>query len=127
MLIPITTPQQDTCPEWAMIELQGEIQLLRDADAQELPVGTLVRKARCVLPQRGQSSTNCQQAADSYQLTIGYHQLEGTRVALKQPLLLLDKQRDASGTSYHVCGVVRSRLLFKTRPRSLITKPNGAH
>lgn len=66
------------------------------------------------------------QAADSYQLTIGYHQLEGTRVALKQPLLLLDKQPDASGTSYHVQGVVRWRLLFKTRPRSLITKPNAA-
>lgn len=45
MLIPIT-PQQDGCPEWAMIELQGDIQLLRDADAAELPVGTLLRKVR---------------------------------------------------------------------------------
>lgn len=93
------------------------------SNSQSAP--SFARHDGCYL-EHGQSSTNCQQAADTYQLTIGYHQLEGTRVALKQPVLLLDKQRDASGTSYRVHGVVRSRLLFKTRPRSLITKPSGA-
>lgn len=71
-------------------------------------------------------------------LTIGYHQLEGSLVALKKPLLILEKRLDddpearrgdgepaagQSGVRYAAVGVLRAKLLFKKRPKALITKP----
>ena len=77
---------------------------------------------------------------DEYYLTIGYHQLQGKKVALKKPLLVLQKKvhdeapmdvDDDSGTQYpkqmtpkvdlRVIGVIRHKLLFKTRPKALIS------
>lgn len=79
---------------------------------------------------------------DEYFLTIGYHQLQGKKVALKKPLVVLQKKKqpqdeasidldDDSGTQYpkqtpqkvelHVIGVIRHKLLFKTRPKALIS------
>lgn len=81
------------------------------------------------------------QGGDSVKLTIGYHQLEGKRVPLKKPYAILDRaapgqqqqaeqqpqQREGQSAlphaGYKVIGVVRSKLLFKTRPRALISKP----
>ena len=75
------------------------------------------------------------------QLTIGYHQLEGKRVALKKPLAILERvgaasaeeeggaaaaegeEQAPSAASYRVAGVLRHKVLFKARPRALISKP----
>ncbi len=61
-------------------------------------------------------------------LTIGYHQLEGRRQALKKPVAVLSKVagNGGGGASYEVLGVVRERYLFKSRPRALIPKRDGA-
>lgn len=49
MLIPITASDSSAtaCPEWALIEMQGEVQLSEDVLQQALcEVGTLVSKVR---------------------------------------------------------------------------------
>lgn len=93
------------------------------------------------------------QSADGVDLTIGYHKLSGKSVKLKKPLVLVEKaqQTDDSGQaleykvllleiackSKHIhpqlayddwgcvqtVGVVRQKLLFKTRPKALISAP----
>ena len=61
------------------------------------------------------------------QLTIGHHLLEGKFVQLKKPMAVLDKQAEGDGGGvgggYRVLGVVRTKVLFKSRPRALISKP----
>lgn len=51
------------------------------------------------------------QDGKSLQLTIGYHQLEGKRVALKKPLAILSKcQMESTGESYEVCAMLMVML-----------------
>eukprot|EP00891_Asterochloris_glomerata_P002824 jgi/Astpho2/2824/e_gw1.00050.215.1_t len=111
------------CPEWAMIELQGE---LGDGVPGASP----------------EESCGCGSQADSIHLTIGYHQLEGKRVSLKKPFAILETQAGppahstacggglcsvcASPARYAVLGVLHHKFLFKTRPRALISKPDGS-
>ena len=68
---------------------------------------------------------------ETYTFTIGYHELTGSRVALKKPLLVLKKvkhsEADSSADSISstveldVVGIIRQQILFKTRPKALIT------
>lgn len=118
MLIPISS-QGENPPAWAMVELQGEIERLIEATPGEpFDVGTLT-------------------AVDdtSVQLVIGYHRLEGSRMALKKPVAILEKVTSNDNTDmsndnneeeevgYNVIGVIREKLIFKQRPRAIITKP----
>jgi hypothetical protein len=75
----------------------------------------------------------------TYKLVIGYHEVEGTRVTLKKPLVILKKVKgiddmevDAGATGdpalstsapveMHVVGIIRHKLLFKSRPKALIS------
>ncbi|CAL5220977.1 g3085 [Coccomyxa viridis] len=108
-----------------MIEMQGELERKGAIDPdQEFPVGQLrLSKTR----------------ADTVELTIGYHLLEGKMVDLKKPFAILEKQStpvdvDAMeedgvvqcNTEYKVVGVIRRKCLFKNRPRAIITKPEPA-
>ena len=112
MLIPITTGG-DSLPEWAMIELQGTIEIQGGKTHEgDLAVATLK------LAGSGQ---------DTVVMTVGYHQLEGKRVPLKKPLAVMEKTEDShpdGGVGYSVVGVIRNKYLFKTRPRAMISKPN---
>jgi chromosome transmission fidelity protein 8 len=113
MLIPIRS-EGDGPPAWAMIELQGEIERIIEAiPGEPFDVGTLT-------------------ATDdtSVQLVIGYHRLEGTKMALKKPVAILEKiesndddDNDDNEVRYKVIGVVREKLIFKQRPRAIITNP----
>ena len=68
----------------------------------------------------------------SYTFTVGYHELSGTKMVLKKPLLVLKKKKrecdedeESSSESLRreleVVGVIRHRILFKTRPKALIS------
>lgn len=121
------------CKEWALLELQGVLEI--QPSAQHLPLHALRIGSLC----RGQHQ-------DKYQLTIGYHVLEGKKIALKKPMLVLRKivkeepmevepSFSSLGTQYpkpvkkhaelNVIGVIRHKLLFKTRPKALISKQEG--
>ena len=63
-----------------------------------------------------------------YTFTVGYHELSGKKVPLKKPLIVLKKRKDnaldgreASTTSLEVVGIIRYRILFKDRPKALIS------
>jgi chromosome transmission fidelity protein 8 len=57
-----------------------------------------------------------------YTLTIGYHELQGSKVSLKKPLVVLKKIKLNCGkVELHVVGIVRHKILFKTRPKAIIS------
>jgi chromosome transmission fidelity protein 8 len=73
---------------------------------------------------------------DKYLFTVGYHQLEGKKVPLKKPLLVLRKkdpdrmdveshlnipETKSSNVELEVVGIIKQRILFKTRPKALIS------
>ncbi|GKV04971.1 hypothetical protein SLEP1_g17046 [Rubroshorea leprosula] len=105
----------EKCPEWAIIELQGvvEVQPSFQGSLQNLQIGRLCRPS----------------SQESYTFTVGYHELVGSRVALKKPLLVMKKTKQISeGSSspeveLEVIGIIRQKILFKTRPKALISKP----
>ncbi|KAG6555939.1 hypothetical protein Mapa_001876 [Marchantia paleacea] len=127
MLIPLKCSCGD-CQEWAMIELQGSIEIQQSGlleRIQALTIGTL-----------------CKRAGGKFTFTVGYHELEGSQVALKKPLLILKSRTqevqddnsmeiDSTGNAskqepkaeLQVIGIIRHKLLFKNRPKALISKP----
>ncbi|KAK8943895.1 hypothetical protein KSP40_PGU010323 [Platanthera guangdongensis] len=63
----------------------------------------------------------------NYTFTIGYHELSGTKMHLKRPFLVLRTKKvetvgdSNSSVELHVVGIIRHRILFKTRPKALIS------
>ncbi|CAL5323161.1 unnamed protein product [Camellia sinensis] len=106
---------ENKCEEWAIVELQGVIEPQPDFKdrLQNLPIGHLCRPS----------------SQETYTLTVGYHELMGSKVPLKKPFLVLKKLRQSSSSSssssreqLEVVGIIRHRFLFKTRPKALISK-----
>ncbi|WMV33510.1 hypothetical protein MTR67_026895 [Solanum verrucosum] len=108
---------EEKCPEWAILELQGVVEAqpsFKDR-LQNLRIGTLCRPT----------------SQENYTFTVGYHELTGTKVPLKKPMLVLKKIKlsteeekgDINSTKVEldVIGVIRQRILFKTRPKALIS------
>ncbi|KAI3731309.1 hypothetical protein L1987_62497 [Smallanthus sonchifolius] len=108
---------ESSCPEWAIIELQGivEVQPSFKDRMQNLQIGLLCRPS----------------SQETYTFTVGYHELSGSKILLKKPLLVLKKkmiksdmeidQNDSSRVELEVVGIIRQRILFKTRPKALIS------
>ncbi|KAH7537996.1 hypothetical protein FEM48_Zijuj03G0152500 [Ziziphus jujuba var. spinosa] len=104
----------DKCPEWAIVELQGvvEVQPQFQDRLQNLQIGHLCRPS----------------SQEVYTFTVGYHELTGTKVPLKKPLLVLKKVKhpsvdaaDSARAELEVIGIIRHKILFKTRPMALIS------
>ncbi|XP_009371316.2 putative uncharacterized protein DDB_G0287975 [Pyrus x bretschneideri] len=112
----------EDCREWAVLELQGvvEVQPQFQDRLHNLHIGLLCRPS----------------SPETYTFTIGYHELMGTKLPLKKPLLVLKKTKRsedgsdddacAAGVELEVIGIIRHRILFKTRPMALISKPQPA-
>ncbi|XP_058205401.1 uncharacterized protein LOC131319248 [Rhododendron vialii] len=110
---------EHNCPEWAIVELQGVIepQPAFQNRLQNLEIGQLCRPS----------------SQETYTFTVGYHELTGSKIPLKKPLLVLKKTRDSdaenveheqsSKVELEVIGIIRQRILFKTRPKALISRP----
>jgi hypothetical protein len=71
-----------------------------------------------------------------YKFVIGYHELEGTKVPLRKPMVIMKKVKLDDGMEVdnvsstpsteaslemRVVGVVRHKLLFKNRPKAIIS------
>lgn len=106
----------EKCPEWAIIELQGvvEVQPSFQHSLQNLQIGLLCRPS----------------SQENYTFTVGYHELTGYKVALKKPMVVLKKIKymdvatsSSSCVELDVVGVIRHKILFKTRPTALISGP----
>ncbi|KAI5056007.1 hypothetical protein GOP47_0029528 [Adiantum capillus-veneris] len=117
------------CREWALLETQGVLEI--QPSAQHLPLHSL------------SIGSLCRSQQDKYYLTIGYHELEGKKVSLKKPMLVLQKlvkeepmeiepspairatqypKQVQRSVDLKVIGVIRHKILFKTRPKALISK-----
>ncbi|CAH9108749.1 unnamed protein product [Cuscuta epithymum] len=107
----------ENCPEWAIVELQGVIEAQPAfADRlQNLQIGVLCRPS----------------SQEIYTFTVGYHELTGNRITLKKPMLVLKKNKllkeensesNSANVELDVIGIIRQKILFKTRPRALISK-----
>ncbi|KAL5538033.1 hypothetical protein UlMin_041759 [Ulmus minor] len=111
MQIQIKCSCGDKCPEWAIVELQGtvEVQPHFQETLQNLQIGQLCRPS----------------SQETYTFTVGYHELTGAKVKLKKPQLVLKKVKhsDSERVELEVIGIIRQRILFKTRPKALISKP----
>lgn len=49
-------------------------------------------------------------------LVMGKQQLEGEEVKLKKPIAVMTLEKDEDSRSYRAVGIVRSKLMFKSRP-----------
>ncbi|KAL1319338.1 hypothetical protein HN51_071629 [Arachis hypogaea] len=111
--------EEGRCKEWAIVELQGVVEPqpgFHDS-LPNLQIGTLCRPS----------------SQEVYTLTIGYHELTGSKVPLKKPMMVLKKVKhspidrgESSGcgeVELQVVGIIRHRILFKNRPKALISKP----
>ncbi|XP_065868442.1 uncharacterized protein [Euphorbia lathyris] len=109
----------EKCPEWAVVELQGVVEVqpsFRD-QLQNLVIGELCRPS----------------SQENYTFTVGYHELTGSKVSLKKPLLVLKKVKHmdvdedcgnhSATVEMDVVGIIRHKILFKNRPKALISKP----
>ena len=68
----------------------------------------------------------CVQADGTPKLQLGKMQLEGKEVKLKKPLAIMSLVKREDGTSeYHAAGVVRQKVVFKTRPVP-VSRPQAA-
>ncbi|CAL5074998.1 unnamed protein product [Urochloa decumbens] len=123
---------EPSCPEWAVVELQGVVQPQASfaGDIRGLHIGRL-----CSAPSPSSASKQ-----GGYTFTVGYHELAGAKVALKKPLLVLRKKKVSGGDGgagdqespaaaaeveqeLEVIGIIRHKILFKDRPKALISKP----
>ncbi|XP_078440245.1 chromosome transmission fidelity-like protein [Wolffia australiana] len=103
------------CLEWAIVELQGVVEAnssIQD-QIQNFEIGRL-----------------CCTSQSAYTFTVGYHELSGKKVPLKKPFLVLKKRKEklqngeeSSTTALEVVGIIRHRILFKDRPKALISAP----
>jgi hypothetical protein len=104
--------------EFCIIELQGEIH--HEAGLKQgFCVGTLSAHA---------------DNADTIFLQVGYHRLEGHHVPLKNPIALLKRRYGATGqqdegcdedgmsTAFYVHAQIRSKYIFKSRPKALVSQ-----
>ncbi|KAJ0970116.1 hypothetical protein J5N97_022993 [Dioscorea zingiberensis] len=102
---------QGECAEWAIVELQGAVESQASSmgsGVEGLEIGNL-----------------CCSSPGNFTFTVCYHELSGTKTALKKPLLVLRKRKDdelRSRPELEVIGIIRHRILFKTRPKALISR-----
>ncbi|KAM3274725.1 hypothetical protein ACQJBY_043628 [Aegilops geniculata] len=116
------------CPEWAVVEVQGVLQPQPcfSGRIQGLHIGRLC------------STSSAPSSKGGYTFTVGYHELAGSKVTLKKPLLVLRKKKNDKGDTgelgqggpaaaaeveLEVIGIIRHKILFKDRPKALISKP----
>ncbi|KAG4939688.1 hypothetical protein JHK86_045829 [Glycine max] len=103
---------EGNCEEWGVIELQGVVEPqpgFHDS-LPNLQIGTLCRPS----------------SQEVYTFTVGYHELTGSKVPLKKPMVVLKKVKHPDGESgckveLQVVGVIRHKILFKNRPKAHIS------
>ncbi|XP_023934225.1 chromosome transmission fidelity protein 8 homolog isoform X2 [Bicyclus anynana] len=96
------TETEGGVPEWAIIELQGLIQMKKEDQSGPTVVGDLHYFSRNRHPV----------------LILGHHVLNGKEVKLEQPMAVIEKD---DTTSYKVKAIVKKKLLFKSRPKPIIS------
>lgn len=90
-------------PEWAIIELQGNLKSHTESRLDGHFIGDLhyTKNGTPVL-------------------IIGHHLMYGKEMILEKPLAVLEKIANDKRTEYCVKSIVRRKILFKTRPKPIV-------
>lgn len=123
---------ESSCLEWAVVELQGVVQPQPSFTGD---IRGLHKDPLCSGPSTSSSSSKARCT-----FTVGYHELAcaGSKVALKKPLLVLRKKKASGGdqepptvaaadVELEVIGIIRQKILFKDRPKALISSNQSTH
>lgn len=92
-------------PEWAIVELQGLVQTKKEGITEATVVGDLHYYNRNKHPV----------------LVLGHHILNGKEQKLEQPMAVIEKVTEGDKTAYKVKAIVKKKLLFKSRPKPIIS------
>ncbi|XP_011695223.1 PREDICTED: chromosome transmission fidelity protein 8 homolog [Wasmannia auropunctata] len=112
MIVPIK--RDGNIETWAIIDLQGDLKFEKIDNPDDQLIGDLhFTKAGVPI------------------LIIGIHVLHGKEIRLDKPLIVLERHRDTGDetmeeeatakTEYFVKAIVRKKLLFKSRPKPIVT------
>lgn len=112
ILIRLSNP----CEEWYIVELQGILETKDGLSLSNLWIGDL------------HFDTDGRP-----QMIIGHHLLSGSFVKLEKPLAVMKKKTgsvvsaeemdcDETQTSYEIIALVKKKLLFKDRPKPIVSK-----
>lgn len=94
-------------PEWAAIEVQGELESRHNSQLERQYVGDLFATIKDNVPI----------------LIIGHHILYGKIQTFKKPLAVM-KKKEGETEEYIVEAIVTKKLLFKDRPKPIIANVN---
>lgn len=99
-------PGQNLPNDWAILELQGDLKSHSESLFDGQFIGDLhFNKAGVPI------------------LIIGHHLMFGKEVAMDKPYAVLEKKvPDKTGSEYVVKAIVRRKLLFKTRPKPIVSQ-----
>ncbi|XP_068618498.1 chromosome transmission fidelity protein 8 homolog [Battus philenor] len=99
-------PESDSSvPEWAIVELQGLVQMKKDVTTGPTVIGDLHYYHRNKQPV----------------LVLGHHILNGKEVKLEQPMAVIEKVNVEGKMEYKLKAVVKKKILFKSRPKPIIS------
>ncbi|XP_011862659.1 PREDICTED: chromosome transmission fidelity protein 8 homolog [Vollenhovia emeryi] len=113
MIVPIK--RDGDVKTWAIIDLQGDLKFEKvDSNPDNQLLGDLhFTKAGVPI------------------LIIGIHVLHGKEITLDRPLIVLERRRDAGNemieeeatvkTEYLIKAIVKRKLVFKSRPKPIVT------
>lgn len=104
----------DQCKEWFILELQGILETKDGLSLSNLWIGDLHFDAD-----------------GRPQMIIGHHLLSGSFVKLDKPLAVMKKKSsldtsaegmDCDETNYEIMALVKKKLIFKNRPKPIVSK-----
>ena len=97
---------EDKTEEWSLVEFQGTLETKHNTPYSSLHIGDLHFSG---------STAN---------LIIGHHLLTGQVTTLDPPLAVLKKGiQGSTGTEYSVVAMIKRKLVFKNRPKPLVSNP----
>ncbi|XP_068967802.1 chromosome transmission fidelity protein 8 homolog [Bombus flavifrons] len=116
MIVPIK--KDGECEEWAIVELQGDLKF-NSVNITNVYIGDL---------HFTKSGTPI--------LIIGIHVLQGKEMALQKPFAVLVKKKNEETntantsevkTTYIIKAIVKKKLIFKSRPKPIVTNVPKCH
>ncbi|XP_050477066.1 chromosome transmission fidelity protein 8 homolog [Bombus huntii] len=115
MIVPIK--KDGECEEWAIVELQGDLKF-NSVNITNVYIGDL---------HFTKSGTPI--------LIIGIHVLQGKEMALQKPFAVLVKKNEETNTAntsevktaYVIKAIVKKKLIFKSRPKPIVTNVPKCH